>query len=473
MNKSPIAALAAALALLGTASAQVTMTPLSSFGANGWLAPGANPYLSTGNTERGFAYNPVTGNLIVVARQNVNGVSNNPAVIDGASGAVVGVLDNTGMSGGTFIANMADCDVTGAIYVCNLSTSASSPFKVYKWNDETLGVPPTVAYDALSGVSRTGDSFAVTFGPQGAVFAGAGTNNVSASNFVVGALDGSNTSTAFLSVPGTGTASNDYRLSLTFVDEDTLIGNQGGLARVTDFDRATGAATVTASIGLGGAAQRAMDYAVVGNTPMLAVIDSNSSNVSIFNVADPAAPVLLATANATTGTLSGNGNGTGSVQWGAISGGTATLYAMNSNQGIQAFVVSVSPLAAATPYGAGCDGLALSSNGLPSLGSADFELVVSGATAAPFAFVGFGTQVVNPGLSLAGVGMAGCDGYTNLDLGLVSTGAVTGGVGVLAFPIPTTTALGGQTFSTQGVAFSFATALGLAVSNGVQIDLGF
>jgi hypothetical protein len=475
--RTTLLATAATLAVTASAAAQVSMTPLTTFGSNGWLAPGSTPYLSTANTERGFAYNPLTGNLVLVARQNVAGVSNNIRVLDGASGTDLGGLDNTGFSGGTFLVNMAGCADDGSIYVANLSTSATAPFTVYKWDSEATGftTPPTVAYTAITGVTRTGDAFAVTggVGPTPVTFAAAGTNNVQASNFVVGPLDGTNLATAYLSVPGTGTASNDYRLALSFVDGDTLIGNQGGLARQTDFTPG-GIATVSGSIPLGGTARRPLDYTVIGNTPVLAVVDTNSSDVLVFDVTDPAAPVQLATANNTVGALPGNVNGVGSVQWGAVAGSTAILYAMSTNQGIQAFLVDFGGLANASGYGIGCDNLLLATNGAPSIGNAGFELVVSGVPAAsPAALVGFGTQVVNPGIDLTAVGMAGCFGYTNLDLGLYLTGPLAAGAGAFALPLPADPNLAGQMVSAQGVAFSTLTSLGLASSNGQQLMFGF
>lgn len=396
------ASTSALLLLAATAAAQSTMTPLPTFGTNGWLAPGSSAFLTTSNTERGMAFNPATGNLVLVSRAG----GNNVRILDGLTGNDLGGLDATGITGGTFPINMAGVDDAGAIYVCNLSTSATSNFKVYQWTSETAGAttPPTAVYDAASGTARTGDSFAVRGGAASpAQFAAAGstasTTN-SNSNFVVGALDGTNTSTAYLSVPGTGTASNDYRLSLSFVDADTLIGNQGGLARWTSFNGTT--ATVEASIGLGGSAQRALAYAVVGGTPVLAVIDSNSALVSIFDVSVPGAASLLVSANATTGTLTANANATGQVAWGPISGNTATLYAMNTNQGIQAFSVTIQPPASAKAFGVGCGtpAVTLSASAAPVLPST-IQLVVDNIpTTAPVGFLSFGFMSFPGGLPI-------------------------------------------------------------------------
>jgi hypothetical protein len=129
--------------------------------------------------------------------------------------------------------------------------------------------------------------------------------------------------------------------------------------------------------------------------------------------------------------------------------------------------------AAVAVYGAGCDGMALRSVGLPSLGNPAFTLRSSGVPAvSPLAFVGFGTLVVNPGAPLDGIGMAGCSGYTNLDLGVFTGGPVVSGVSDSIVVIPANPALVGAIFSAQALALSAATSLGLAASNGARLDLG-
>jgi hypothetical protein len=324
-----------------------TLSPLASFGGNsdGWRAPnesipgdvvgGAYPYLGTGSLERGLTFNPATGNLILVSRSTAgNGIR----ILNGVTGVDTGALNQgTGIiSGGTFAINMVDATADG-IYVGNLSTSAASNFRVYRWSDELPATLPTVAHDAASGLARTGDSFAATGSGAGTKLGAAGTlpTGVPNSAFVIlNTADGlSYSPTAYLSVPGTTTTSNDYRLSLSFVDSDTVIGNQGTNARITDFGAG---ASVAGSVPLS-ASQRPIDYAVIAGVPVMAVIDTNSSLVQVLDITTPGTPVLLASANNTSGSLTANGNGTGSVAWGTVSGVNATLYAMSSNQGIQAF----------------------------------------------------------------------------------------------------------------------------------------
>ena len=80
----------------------------------------------------------------------------------------------------------------------------------------------------------------------------------------------------------------------------------------------------------------------------MAIQSIGDSHVSIYDVSDPSAPIYLASGNNTTGALTANGNGTGQVAWGDVvdnGNGTLsrTLYAMSTNQGIQAFNVTLVP----------------------------------------------------------------------------------------------------------------------------------
>ncbi len=336
------------------ANAAAMLTPLASFGGgDGWRSPneilpgdtvGSNNgvnynYLQTSSLERSFSYNPVSGNLVLVSRSTAgNGIR----LLDGTTGVDVGALNQGSgiITGGTFTTNAVDVGADGAVYVGNLAIGSAASFKIYRWGTES-DLAPTVAYNAFSGVDRVGDAFAAFGSGSNTVLAAAGSSTNDRSNFVAfQTTDGlAYTSTAYLSVPGTLTTSNDYRLGLTFVDSDTLIGNQGANGRVTNF---AATATVTDTIPLG-VAQRPLDYAVIGGTPFLAVIDSNSSDVQVFNITNLAMPVLVASANNTSGVLAGNGNGVGGVAFGNITANGATLYAMSSNQGIQAFQFSVVP----------------------------------------------------------------------------------------------------------------------------------
>ena len=127
----------------------------------------------------------------------------------------------------------------------------------------------------------------------------------------------------------------------------------------------------------------------------------------------------------------------------------------------------------ASTYGTGCDGMSMTNVGEPTFGNANFALRIDGVPAtSPIALAAFGDQVVNPGLDLTFLGMPGCFGYTNLSLGLFTSGPVASGSSTFALAIPNNPALLGTTLAAQGVAFSAATPAGLAASNGVEIEIG-
>lgn len=341
-----VAILALTMAAVATSDARaVGISPLTSFGTNGWLAPGDIPQLDTSGNQRGLGVNPTTGNLVLVDRDA--SIGNNAYVLNGTTGAVNGTLTppTGGYSGGAFVVNMAGVGADGAVYVANLSTATTSPFKVYSWaNDSDFTTPATVAFNANPvTVNRIGDSFAVFGSGASTIWAAAGQNSAAGTNsaFSVGSVDGTNSQTTYSAIAGTATGSNGYRLGLSFVDADTLIGTQGTALYNTDF---AGSTATLAGTGTIGAAQRPVAYLEHGGVSYFATIDTNSSLVTVFNYQDPNNPVALFSGNNTSGTLSANGNGTGGIGWGPqVSPNTYTLYAMSSNQGIQAFSVELVP----------------------------------------------------------------------------------------------------------------------------------
>jgi len=321
----------AALAASGSLHGAATLTPLTGFGgADGWFAPGESgaTYLTTGNTERGLAYNPVSGDLLLAGRAGGSAVR----VLDPATGAATGALDLTGVAGGTFAVNMLSVTSAGVVYVGNLSLNVSSdPFKIYRWENQSA--VPTVAVSYTSATGRLGDTLAVSGSGAGTQLA-AGYNATGAFATFSG-----DTTLAGTDYPVAGILNNDIRLGLGYYDTDTLIATQGGTWRVINFDGSS--ATLAASPVTTSASERALSLTNLGGVPYMATIDSAASTVRVYDVTDITAPVLMATGNNTSGTLAANSNGVGSVAWGAINGTSATLYAMSTNQGIQAFTFTV------------------------------------------------------------------------------------------------------------------------------------
>jgi len=302
---------------------------LSAFGGgDGWLAPGEGGYthLGTGTTERGLAYG--NGELYLVSRAGDTSVRR----LNALTGADLGGLNMTGISGGTYAANMVGVAADGAIYVGNLKTATDTNFKVYRWANDAA--TPTVAYDAAPGVARVGDSFAV-------LGSGTGTRIVASGSGTSGFVAVDPTAGTGTHVTVAGTASGDFRLGMTYVDANTVIGAQGGSSpfRWVDYDGATG--TLVASPTKATTGERILSYTLLDNVPLLATLNTTTAAIRIYDASNPAKLNLLATVNNTSGTLAENGTGVGSLAWAPLSKDTALLYALSANQGIQAFSVTI------------------------------------------------------------------------------------------------------------------------------------
>jgi hypothetical protein len=147
---------------------------------------------------------------------------------------------------------------------------------------------------------------------------------------------------------------------------------------------------------------------------------------------------------------------------------------IRSNPGY-AFVTLGAPAncAATADVGTGCDGMAMTATNLPSIGNPNFTLRISNVPAvSPVALVAFGT-IALPGVPLDPIGMVGCFGYQNTDIGLFTAGPIVSGVSDFVLNVPLNTSLVGATLASQGVALSLATTLGLAASNGTNITVGY
>jgi len=357
-----VATLLAVVAANNTALAVPTLTALASFGdGDGWREPGENVtgdlagltdgsgfynYLQVSNLERGLAFNPLTGNLVLVSRSSAgNGIR----ILNGTTGADIGALNQGSglITGGTFTTNMVGIGNDGAVYVANLQTAAdTAAFKIYRWADSQASTLPSTLFSSTvsgysGGVPRLGDSLDVFgSGANTKIVAGAGQNNAAIGYTVFDATGTPTTVTNFTPAVPTG---GDFRLGITFGSTANDVWGKQASQNLEVTSYAGTAGTSIASVALTAGGEAPMDYAVVAGTPLLATVDANSSVVRIYNVSDPTLPTLLVSATTTTGTLAGNGNGTGSIKFGAISGNTATIYAMATNQGIQALTLTLDP----------------------------------------------------------------------------------------------------------------------------------
>lgn len=358
-------ALAAAAGLAAPASAG-TLTAMASFGSAGWRAPhviqvgdsagsnngvrynyiGDGTVAGTNNLERSFAYNPATGHLILASR---SAAGNGIRILDGATGNDLGGVAQAGLvTGGNFAFNCVAAGPDGSIYLSNLAVGVgTTAFKVYKWTSEGSAAP-SVFFNSTNpggtvGNFRLGDSLAIS--KDGSTLAAGYQTN--GSSVGVGYLT-INTSTAVATARNAfaPAVNNSFRLGITFGAASTdVLGKQtSDTLRITEYLTNT-----SASAALTGAGEAPIAHAVIAGVPYLASLDVNSSLVRVYDMSNPLAPLVVASGNNTVGLLSGSGqpnqnaNASGSVQWGAIdhANQTATLYAMSTNQGIQAFTFVV------------------------------------------------------------------------------------------------------------------------------------
>jgi len=128
---------------------------------------------------------------------------------------------------------------------------------------------------------------------------------------------------------------------MAFVTGTSVIGTQNSALLPYATFSGSNATLVSNNALPNGGSQRGVGYGSAYGTPLLATIDTVSNTVRLYDATNLAAPVQLSTLNLTTGTVS-NGNATAQVLFGSL-GGQPVLYALNSNNGIQAFQIVPEP----------------------------------------------------------------------------------------------------------------------------------
>jgi hypothetical protein len=333
------------------------MQPLTTFGTHGdgSVRPDDVPALTaTNQLQRGLAYNPTTGHLLVVDRSSVySSVNNDVHILDGNTGAYIGKLDNSStLAGGNaaFTLSLVGVGDDGAIYAANLTsgTTVAPQVRIYRWASESDAqtlIYPTGSFpsdDPTGGNTnsvqrRWGDTFAV----RGA---GLNTQLLMANRGTLAAIwtpdDG--TFSHFTPKLLTTDLTNNGALGfgLTFGAGNTFWGTAGAqtdgpLLRM-QFDTTAGTATTLTTLS---------SPAFPGTlTPIYAMPSSNllagitmvpgPDVVRLYDVSTPASPVLLDRKSFITAT---NNN----IFGGALALGTnGVLYALDSDNGIMAFTLT-------------------------------------------------------------------------------------------------------------------------------------
>lgn len=210
------------------ARAQVSLAPLAGFGGpDGWLTPGENgySYLGTASLERGIAYG--NNHLYLVSR---NG-GENIRILDKLTGADLGALPlGSGIiNGGTLTVSTVGVGQDGAIYVANACNpvNGSTPFRVYRWADESS--TPTVAFSSTNlTAGQLGTDFDVIGGGAATrLIAGeytGGGSGLRNSFALLATTDGLSFAGSLSPFVSTQPTAGDFGLGLTFVDSTHVFG---------------------------------------------------------------------------------------------------------------------------------------------------------------------------------------------------------------------------------------------------------
>ncbi|MES2709844.1 MAG: hypothetical protein V4726_24825 [Verrucomicrobiota bacterium] len=324
-------------------SGAASLSALSAFGGgDGFMLPADYGGSDTGNSERMIAYNQTTGNLLMVSRNGGNAVR----IYNSSTGALLSTLAAPagGYASATLNINAIGITTDGRIAVTNLAVGGQT-LSVYSWASESAASASVVTstYVVPAGL-RLGDSmdgigsganaqFVLGYqSPTAGTAGGDGFAIVPAVSLTAGAFSPVNVD------PAAGSADSAFRLSATFIDADTVLGDQNGVARIADF---SGTGATVSPLTLSGATERHLDVITIGGAQYLATLDSVTSKntVRVYELNGTTA-TLLATSNLIGAGVT-NTNGTGDIEWGQVTGDSATLYALNTNNGLQAFTFTV------------------------------------------------------------------------------------------------------------------------------------
>ena len=269
--------------------------------ATKWQIPAGDtnyPYLSTSsNQPRGIMINRSTGHVLIPI--------NTPAVyvLDGANGSPLGTLDLTGVTDGTYKLILGGVADDGAIYVCDLTTGGTTPFKVYRWASEAS--IPTTAFSGTPGpnVARCGDSFGV----RGA---GANTELIASGTPAGGATaqyvtiftttDGVNFTVARqFDLTTVGLGVNDAKRGLVFEGVNNAfycMNTDSSVVHHLAFDLVAGTLTSLGDVSVSPSVSMISHGIIAGHDVMAAIVDNGYTTpthlLEVFDMSTPSSPVL-------------------------------------------------------------------------------------------------------------------------------------------------------------------------------------
>ena len=319
----------------GFATTTLTLQPYTKIWEKSAAAGSLPAYMGTGNTERGFAFGKIGANerVLLVDRKT----SNQILVLNAATGDSVGRLDTTGLAAiasGTLLVNDVEISSDGVIYVCNLTTNAStSAFKIYKWSSETA--TPQLAISYTGTAFRYGDKFTVT---------GSTTDN----SIVIWAGGASSNKVIKFTTADNGATFTPTEITLSGIPNSgspAVYPNNTGTelfvnSNGTHLKRYQINGTLVDSVSgtIIGTGSNALRYFEVGSKKYLAVYayGAGNENLRTVDITSGLGSAILIGASPSLGSTS-NSNGSGDVAFRSNIDNTVNLYVLGTNNGMGAY----------------------------------------------------------------------------------------------------------------------------------------
>ncbi len=359
--------LAILLALVSTASAQLKLVPVTTFGPNGdgSIRPGDRSYLTTGGFERGMAFNPTTGHLLLVHR-DTTAHTFTVYILDANTGADLGTMSVQDVTAGNtdFKVNLIRVGADGSIYAGNLSSSTSPPqFVLYRAASEsdTLSLvygddPSSGTYTTNSNNRRWGDTLAIRGTGTGTqVVLGTQAGNEAA---ILTPTDPSLTTfVATTLFPDSSTNTGQLGYGNAFGNGNTFwakSASSGGNPLILfNFNLGTGAAARQYTYSTAQFPGRVGPLEVNVSSNLLAGIESitGKDRVRLYDISNPAVmPALLDVVSWPTNAAENN-LFAGSLAFGTNATGDQMLWALDTDNGLMAYsIVSSNHLLAPTIF---------------------------------------------------------------------------------------------------------------------------
>lgn len=299
-----------------------------------WFSP-------TGSTERGLAYGLVGGNhrVYIVSRNTGSFIY----IYNALTGDSVGNLSTAGMSGGTFVINDIGVSNDGLIFVCNVTTNAStSPFKVYKYTTEVDSPVVAIEYTATA-TARLGDKITVTgsANDNSLTIWAASANTQELYKFTT--TDNGNTFTATI-IPLSGLTGTSFGSASVGPVTTNFYWNAGGFnPKKYNADGSVVGTIPGTVVATGSNAIRYITNIIGDEYIATFAYGAGNENARIVRVpgGDPTAATLVGITS-TLGTNS-NANGAGDVEIRKVSKYIYQVFVLSTNNGFGAYQVDLTP----------------------------------------------------------------------------------------------------------------------------------